>query len=62
MLDCLRRLRDEGASVIVMSSDLDELFEVSDRLIVLRAGRIAGEFDAPFDRQSVGDAMVGAAR
>ena len=62
VLDCLRRLRDEGSSVIVMSSDLDELFEVSDRLIVLRAGRVAGEFDAPFDRQSVGDAMVGAAR
>ena len=62
VLDCLRRLRDEGSSVIVMSSDLDELFEVSDRLIVLRAGRIAGEFDAPFERQSVGDAMVGAAR
>ena len=62
VLDCLRRLRDDGSAIILMSSDLDELFEVSDRLIVLRAGRIAGEFTAPFDRRSVGDAMVGADR
>lgn len=62
VLDCLRRLRDDGSAIILMSSDLDELFEASDRLIVLRAGRIAGEFTAPFDRQSVGDAMVGADR
>ncbi len=62
VLDCLRRLRDDGSAIIMMSSDLDELFEVSDRLIVLRAGRVAGEFTAPFDRRSVGDAMVGASR
>ena len=62
VLGCLRKLREEGSAVVLMSSDLDELFEVSDRVIVLRAGRIAGEFRAPFDRQSVGDSMVGAAR
>jgi len=62
VLGCLRRLRDQGSAVVLMSSDLDELFEVSDRLIVLRAGRVAGEFEAPFDRRLVGDAMVGAAR
>ena len=62
VLNCLEQLRNDGTAVIMMSSDLDELFEVSDRVIVLRGGRISGEFQPPYDRQLVGDAMVGATR
>ena len=62
VLRCLEQLRNNGAAVIMMSSDLDELFDLSDRVIVLRGGRIAGEFQPPYDRQLVGDAMVGATR
>ena len=40
----VRRLADEGAAVMMISSDLSEAMEHSDRLIVFRAGRIAGEF------------------
>ena len=34
--------RSEGAAVLLMSQDLDELFSLSDRLVVLRSGRIVG--------------------
>ena len=42
-----------GAAVIVASSELDEVLSLSHRLIVLRQGRIAAEFDAPADRHDV---------
>lgn len=58
----LRELRDAEGGVLLISSDLDELFELSDRLVVLLAGRIAAEFRPPFDVRLVGDAMVGAER
>lgn len=54
--------RAAGAAVLLVSEDLDELFAMSDRLIVLRDGRIAGTFlpDA-FRAEAVGPSMVGAA-
>ena len=54
--------RDGGAAVLLVSEDLDELFAISDRLIVLRDGSIAGEFPpAAFRAETVGPCMVGAA-
>jgi len=54
--------RAAGAAVLLVSEDLDELFAVSDRLIVLRDGRIAGAFPpASFRAEAVGPCMVGAA-
>src|SRR5271166_1822786 len=55
-----RDARQAGASVLLISEDLDELFAVSDWLIVLRDGRIAGEF-APesFRPELIGPSMVG---
>ncbi|PYM92196.1 MAG: ABC transporter ATP-binding protein [Candidatus Rokuibacteriota bacterium] len=38
----LLRARDAGAGVLLISEDLDELFALSDRLIVLFRGRIVG--------------------
>ena len=58
----LRSLRDAGAGVLLISSDLDELFELSDRLLVMYGGRIVGHFAGPYDRRAVGDAMTGAVR
>ena len=57
-----RSLREAGAGVLLVSSDLDELFELSDRLLVMYGGRIVAEFDGPYDRRAVGDAMTGAVR
>ena len=58
----LRGLREAGAGVLLVSSDLDELFELSDRLLVMYGGRIVARFDGPYDRRAVGDAMTGAER
>ncbi len=40
------RLVQEGAAVLVLSSDLPELIGISDRILVLHRGEIAGEFQA----------------
>ncbi len=39
----LRRLRHRGVGMIYVSHRLDEVFEIADRMIVLRDGRVAGE-------------------
>ncbi len=39
----LREFARKGATVIIISSDLPEMLALSDRIYVLRAGRIAGE-------------------
>ncbi|MBT2725835.1 sugar ABC transporter ATP-binding protein [Bacillus sp. ISL-75] len=39
----LRKLASEGMGVIVISSELPEVLAVSDRILVMRHGRIAGE-------------------
>lgn len=41
----LRKLASEGMGVIVISSELPEVLAVSDRILVMRHGRIAGELD-----------------
>jgi simple sugar transport system ATP-binding protein len=52
--------REAGAAILLVSEDLDELFAVSDRLIVLRDGRSAGTFFPDrFFTETVGPAMVG---
>ena len=52
--------RAAGAAVLLVSEDLDELFAISDRLIVLRDGSIAGEFgSASFRAELIGPSMVG---
>jgi ABC-type uncharacterized transport system ATPase subunit len=58
----LRDMRDRGAAVLLISEDLDELFEISDRLIVLFRGAVAAEFmPENFRAETVGSFMVGAA-
>jgi simple sugar transport system ATP-binding protein len=37
----LLKLRDEGCAVLVVSEELDELFEISDRLVVIARGRLS---------------------
>jgi simple sugar transport system ATP-binding protein len=40
----LVQARDQGAGVLLFSDDLDELFAISDRLVVLQGGRLRGQF------------------
>ena len=41
----IERLAAEGRSMIVVSSELPEILRVSDRVLVMREGRIAGDLD-----------------
>ena len=50
--------RTSGAAIVLISDDLDEVLNLSDRVGVMTRGRIAAEFDAPADRQAVGRVMV----
>jgi general nucleoside transport system ATP-binding protein len=57
----LRAMRDAGGAVLVVSSELDEVLALADRVIVMNAGRIAGEL--PIDQcneQALGRLMGGA--
>ncbi|HEY3260080.1 MAG TPA: ATP-binding cassette domain-containing protein [Pseudonocardiaceae bacterium] len=44
VLDLIKRLRERGLAVIVISHNLADVNEVADRIVVLRLGRNAGEF------------------
>lgn len=41
----LRGLADAGAALLVISSDLPELLQLCDRILVMREGRLVGELD-----------------
>jgi simple sugar transport system ATP-binding protein len=56
--DSIRRARDSGAAVLLISEDLDEILLLSDRVGVMSRGRISAEFGMPLDRQAIGEAMV----
>jgi simple sugar transport system ATP-binding protein len=55
----MREARGRRLGLVLISSDLDELFDISDRVIVLQGGRVAGRFAPPYDLAAVGAAMVG---
>jgi len=46
VLELIRRLRERGLGVVVISHNLANVFEVADRIVVLRLGRTAGDFKA----------------
>ena len=57
----LVRMRDEGRGVLLVSADLDEILSLSDRILVMYRGRIAGAFDdaAQADAEALGRLMGG---
>ncbi len=46
VLDLVRRLRDEGHAVVLISHNLADVFAVADRMCVLRLGRHLGTYQA----------------
>ena len=40
------KARDAGKAILLVSADLDEVMSLSDRILVMFAGRIAGEVQA----------------
>ena len=56
----LLRRRQEGAGVLLVSEDLDEILALSDRIAVMYGGRIMGVVDAAgADREKIGLLMLG---
>jgi D-xylose transport system ATP-binding protein len=45
VLELIKRLRSQGLPVIVISHNLADVFEVADRIVVLRLGRNNGNFE-----------------
>ena len=62
LLDLLRRLRDQGVAVVLITHKLGEALAVSDRVTVLRGGRNAGELGPDVmsgaDQESVRERIV----
>ncbi|MDQ6728391.1 MAG: ABC transporter ATP-binding protein [Actinomycetota bacterium] len=57
--ELLLERRAAGAGVLVISEDLDELLELSDRVLVLHAGRVAGIVrPGEADRYAIGELML----
>ena len=52
--------RDQGRGVLLISFDLDEILDLSDRILVMFNGRIAGEYESGrVDRAELGFCMGG---
>ena len=54
------RLRDAGCAVLVLSEELEELFDISDRLYVMAKGRLSPSVDrAEATAPRIGEWMSG---
>ena len=59
VLSLVKRLRDRGYGVLVISHNLADVFEVADRVFVLRLGQKAGEFGRDASQDQVVAAITG---
>jgi simple sugar transport system ATP-binding protein len=60
VIAALRAAARDGAAVLVVASDLDELLDLADTVVVLFEGTIRGSWDRAGDhRAEIGHAMVG---
>ena len=56
----IRDLASEGVASLVISTDLDELLDLCDRIAVLYQGRLVGTLEnGPGAAQRIGELMVG---
>lgn len=59
ILDLLVRLRDEGVGVLIVSHRLEEIRRVSDRITVLRDGRVVADVPGATSQKEIVRAMLG---
>jgi len=57
----LRAMRDAGGAVLVVSSELDEILALADRVVVMNAGRITGELPIDACTESALGRLMGGA-
>jgi simple sugar transport system ATP-binding protein len=55
--DQLLQARADGVAVLLYSSDLDEVLDIADRMLVVYSGRV---MEVPLSRDAIGRAMLGA--
>ena len=61
VLELVKRLREEGHGVVIISHNMADVFEVSNRICVLRLGRRVGTYDAQkVSREQLVGLMTGA--
>ena len=51
--------RDAGVAVLLVSAELDEILSLSDRILVMFKGNVAGEREAGTSREEIGLLMMG---
>jgi len=60
LFELIRRLRDQGVAILFVTHFLDQVYEICDRITVLRNGRLVGEYAcAKLDAHGLVGAMVG---
>jgi simple sugar transport system ATP-binding protein len=60
LFSVMRRLRDEGVAIVFVSHFLDQIYDICDRMTVLRNGRLVGEhMVADLDRVGLVRLMIG---
>ena len=58
--DRIRKLRDNGASIIILSTDIEEVIALSDRVQVLYRGESAGILEGKnINSNNIGRLMLG---
>jgi simple sugar transport system ATP-binding protein len=46
VLDLIRKVRDAGTAVVIISHNLPQILEIADRIVILRQGRTVGQVSA----------------
>ncbi len=59
LFSIIRRLKASGMAILYISHRLGDLAAIADRAVVLRGGRIVGEFARPIDLSAAVTAMIG---
>ena len=60
LFDVVRGLRDRGYAIIYITHFMEEVYELADRIVVLRDGRLVGQgTPGEIDRQQLTNLMVG---
>lgn len=59
----LVELRDQGAAILLVSAELEEVLSLSDRLLVMYQGKVVGELDPKTaESEQIGLLMTGGRR
>nr|BEK71159.1 sugar ABC transporter ATP-binding protein [Kitasatospora purpeofusca] len=60
LFDVMARLRDQGVAILFVSHFLDQIYEICDRMTVLRNGRLEGEYlTSELDQVELVSRMIG---